>query len=586
MRKRWLHSASVLAFVLFLLVPGFAFSPQATAKASACENFPPAGISTTPAAAVPATLCRLIEIGHLNEDELAWPNFEDDRERLADFYRIKDYAPAWTNGQQPTLQARAVIGLLEKAGSDGLDPNDYDGPRWQQRLDRLKNARDALTAESLARFDLALTVATLRYATDLHSGRVSPAFFHFGLETKNFDAADFLRRRVVEKADAESAVKELEPPFTGYGRAKEALKYYLALAEQGEGDPIPAPAFPLKAGATYPGVRPLAARLQRLGDLSQEVTVASLPDIYGGPVAAAVKQFQRRHGLRPVGQLTQETYDQLTTPFARRVAQLQLTLERWRWLPAGMESPVIVVNIPEFRLRAYEDHHVALAMRAMVGEAAEHQTPVFADRIEAVVFRPYWNVPESIQKTELISKIQKHPHYLLKHQMQVVDRRGQVVTADRVDAKTLRQLQSGRLMVRQQPGPKNALGLVKFVFPNQYSIYMHGTPEMGLFARARLDLSHGCIRLENPAALAAWVLRDDPEWTAARIKAAMEANDSTEVKLRRGISILILYSTALVEEDGKVHFFNDIYGFDAGLQAALDRRHEDFLDTERHGHPD
>jgi L,D-transpeptidase YcbB len=572
MSTSWLQSASILAFALLLLVPGFASGLQASATGSACEDLLPVGISDAPVSAVPWTLCRLIETGRM--DDLAWPNFENYREQLREFYVFNKYAPAWVSGQEPTSQARAMIGLLAKAGFDGLNADDYDGPRWQQRLDQLAAARDDLTAENTARFDLGLTVATMRYLNDLHTGRVSPVFFHFGLEAKKFDAAEFLRRRVLGAADGESAIKELEPPFPGYGRTKEALKYYLALAREGEGDSIPAPIFPLKAGSTYSGMGALAARLQRLGDLPQNATIASLPNIYGGPVVAAVADFQQRHGLKPVGELTQETYDQLTTPFARRVAQLQLTLERWRWLPARMESPLIVVNIPEFRLRAYEDHRVAVTMRAIVGEASDHQTPVFADRIEAIVFRPYWNVPESIEKMELIAEIKRHPHYLLKHQMQVVDGRGQVVTADLVTATTLRRLQAGKLMIRQQPGPANALGLVKFVFPNQYSIYMHGTPETGLFARARRDLSHGCIRLENPSVLATWVLRGDSDWTAARVKAAMEAKDSIEVKLPRSIPILILYGTALVEENGKVNFFNDIYGFDASLQTALARRHD------------
>jgi L,D-transpeptidase YcbB len=572
MRKSCLHSPSILAFTVLLLIPGFASSSQASATATTCEGLAPAGGFDASASAVPWMIRRLIETGHL--DDLAQPNFEGYRGQVTELYVLNNDSPAWISGQQPTSQARAMLSLLENAGLDGLDPDDYDGPRWQQRLDRLASAHDAVTVEDLARFDLALTIAIMRYVTDLHTGRVSPAFFHFGLEVKKFDAAEFLHGRVLRAADAESAIKELEPPFPGYGRTKEALRYYLALAQEGEGDPISVPIFPLKAGASYTGVGPLAARLQRLGDLSQDVTVPSLPNIYSGAVVTAVKHFQERHGLKPVEQLTQETYDQLTTPFARRVAQLQLTLERWRWLPARMESPLIVVNIPEFRLRAYEDHHAALAMRAIVGEASDHQTPVFADRIEAVVFRPYWNVPESIQKTELISELKRHPHYLLKHQMQVVDGLGQVVTADLVGAGILRQLEAGRLMIRQQPGPANALGLVKFIFPNQYSIYMHGTPERGLFARVRRDLSHGCIRLENPAALAAWVLRDDPGWTAARVKAAMEGNDSIEVKLPRSIPILILYGTALVEEDGKVHFFNDVYGFDASLQTALQQRHD------------
>jgi murein L,D-transpeptidase YcbB/YkuD len=393
------------------------------------------------------------------------------------------------------------------------------------------------------------------------------------LATKKLDVAEFLRNQLLTATDVRAAVEEIEPPFRGYRRTLQALEHYLSLANEGEGTPIPAPTFPLRKGNRYAGATPLAERLRRLGDLGEASPLAP-PNIYGGALVAAIKQFQKRHGLYPHGRLTQETYNELVTPFSRRVIQLQLTLERLRWLPPTLESPLIMVNIPEFQLRAYEDHSVTLSMGAIVGEALEHQTPVFADRMEAVVFRPDWNVPESIQKKELVPELRKHRHYLVRYGMQVVDSHGKVITEDRVSAKVLRQLESGTLRLRQLPGPANALGLVKFVFPNQYDVYMHGTPERGLFGRSRRDLSHGCIRIEDPAALAAWVLRDDPQWTPDRVNAAMHGENSIKVKVPRGIPILILYGTAVVDENGTVHFFRDIYGLDATLQTALEDRHE------------
>jgi L,D-transpeptidase YcbB len=202
--------------------------------------------------------------------------------------------------------------------------------------------------------------------------------------------------------------------------------------------------------------------------------------------------------------------------------------------------------------------------------------------VEAVVFRPYWNVPESITKAEFVAELKKHPRYLVRHGMQVVDGGGNMVTADHVDAKTLKGLEKGTLWLRQQPGPANALGLVKFVFPNQYGIYMHGTPESGLFSRARRDLSHGCIRVENPGALAAWVLRDEAAWGLPQVNAAMHGQDSISVKVPHAVAILILYGTALVEENGEVRFFNDIYGLDAALQTLIDRRSDQPVDAKPH----
>jgi murein L,D-transpeptidase YcbB/YkuD len=256
---------------------------------------------------------------------------------------------------------------------------------------------------------------------------------------------------------------------------------------------------------------------------------------------------------------------------SRRIVQLQLTLERWRWLPPDLPQRLIAVNVPEFQLRAFDDHHPSLAMRVVVGKAfPEHQTPVFEDEVKYLIFRPYWNVPIGITRKELIPEIKKNPAYLEKHGFEVVNHKGQAVSgvADRV---VLARLNSGEYEIRQKPGPGNSLGLIKFVFPNNYDVYLHGTPERALFAHSQRAFSHGCVRIENPEALAAWVLRDDPAWTDTRIQAAMNATDPTRVKLLKPIPVLVLYGTALVDENEEVHFFADIYGQDALLERALAR---------------
>ena len=223
----------------------------------------------------------------------------------------------------------------------------------------------------------------------------------------------------------------------------------------------------------------------------------------------AVKRFQVRHGLDPDGRLGTGTLTELNTPLTDRIRQLQLTLERWRWVPHNFSRPPIVVNIPEFELRALDaSYRTEIEMKVVVGKAYHHQTPVFAANMKQVIFRPYWNVPVSIQRAELVPKLDRDSSYLMKNRYEVVTPQGKVVTNGIVDAPTLAQLRSGNLRIRQTPGPENALGLVAFMFPNEYDVYLHGTPAMELFAKSRRDFSHGCIRAEKPQELAAWVLRN------------------------------------------------------------------------------
>ena len=249
---------------------------------------------------------------------------------------------------------------------------------------------------------------------------------------------------------------------------------------------------------------------------------------------------------------------------------MQLTLERWRWLPDEYQKAPIVVNIPEFSLRTYDkDSNIGVTMKVVVGQAYDHGTPVFSDTMQYVVFRPYWEVPYSITRDEMIPHIVRDADYLAKKGFEIVDSRQNVVSAGTVTDELLRQLRAGKLFIRLTPGPKNDLGLVKFVFPNSYSVYMHDTPATKLFAKSRRDFSHGCIRLERAADLAAWVLRDNPGWTPERIRAAMNDSTTLRVDLAQPIPVLIVYTTVIVLDDGLVRFYDDIYGLDAALETVL-----------------
>jgi L,D-transpeptidase YcbB len=502
--------------------------------------------------------------------DLERPDFHRYQTAVKEFYERTDYSLPWVIGQKPSAQASAVIATLENAENKGLNPVDYDGGRWGARLLGLQARR--VSEDALVRFDLALTISTMRYVSDLHRGRVNPQDFHFDLDLtdKKIDLSEFLSKDLIHATDVHAEIAAIEPPFPQYRQTVDALQTYMGLARQDSGEKLPMPKKPVKPGQPYAGIPRLTEILERVGDLRTTGATASDDTNYGEILAAAVKHYQQRHGLDPDGVLDERTVQELNTPLAQRVTQLELTLERWRWLPYEFARPPIVVNIPEFRLYAVNGkYRPVLTMKVVVGRAYRHKTPVFASNLKGVIFRPYWNVPLSIARAELLPDIRKNPSYLAKNSYEVVDRSDNVVSEGPVTEEMEEQIYSGKLAIRQRPGPDNALGLIKFDLPNVYDVYMHGTPAMQLFSRSRRDFSHGCIRVEDPVALAAWVLRDQTVWDVDHILAAMNGEETFRVSLTKPIPVLILYGTAIVAEDGEVHFFRDIYGYDAELERVL-----------------
>lgn len=514
----------------------------------------------------------LINAGSLAD--LRWPDFIDYRANARQFYGAGGYALAWSDGGRPTPQALAMVELFKQAGAKGLNPDDYDASRWDARLAKLAPAFPNPAATDLVHFDLAMTVCAMRFISDLRIGRVNPRHVRFALDVDHnrYDLAGLLRNRVIRASDVNAAIADVEPHYEGYQRVEAALAIYRKLAAEGDGTPLPATQKGIRPGGIYAGMPQLVARLRQLGDLPSETAMPAGQTAYAGDVVGAVRHFQRRHGLDADGILGKATIRQLNTPLSYRVKQLEFALERYRWIPRAFAQPPIVINIPEFVLRTMR-HQAAplLTMRVIVGQAYRTRTPVFTANMRYVIFRPYWNVPLSIQRNELVPKIRRDRNYLADNDFEVVDGAENVVTDGRVSDDVLSELRSGELGIRQKPGPENALGLVKFIFPNRYNVYMHDTPFAELFVRARRDFSHGCIRVENAPALAAWVLRDNPEWSEDKILAAMNGDETIQVNLAKPIPVLILYSTAVIEPDGEVKFFDDIYGHDAVLQEALAR---------------
>ena len=504
----------------------------------------------------------IVDSGHLAE--LQWPDFSDYGKWVKEFYESGAYELAWTHGGKPTAQASELITILDDAGAKGLDSKDYDGERWAARIKTLDGAAGQEDHARVA-FDVALTVSAMRYISDLHLGRVDPKTLHrdFDPERHKYDLAEFLRQRVMTTPSMKEAFQGVEPPFPGYQRTLRAFQKYLQLAKEEVPDALPTVNKPVEPGQDYEATAKLAARLKFLGDLPSSANSPLDSHAYQGEIVEAVKRFQQRHGLEAGGKLGPQTIEELNRPMSFRARQLQLTLERWRWLPHDFEEPPIVVNIPEFLLRALDSQgNPTIKMRVVVGRAMEQD-------MKYVVFWPYWNVPPSILRNDIVPKIAKDPAYLQKNAYEVATYSGQVVTDGVVSEEILAQLRAGKLMVRQKPGPKNALGLIKFIFPNSNNVYLHSTPSQSLFAKSRRDFSHGCIRVEDPAALAEWVLRNNPGWTREKIDAAFKAQKEQQVNLKNTIPVLIVYGTAVAPEDGSADFFQDIYGFDKDLEKLI-----------------
>ncbi|MFY9938243.1 MAG: L,D-transpeptidase family protein [Silvibacterium sp.] len=538
--------------------------PKTAAEINAQAPPPP------PAPVSPGVSARLHEIATAGTlASLSRPDFSDYRMHFQHAYEPSNFAPLWLNGNQPTPQATAIIALLQNSVHKGLNPDDYDAVHWQGRLDGLKTANDA----ALAEFDAAVTVGLMRYISDLHIGRVNPTHFNFGIdiETKKYDMPQFVTQDVQHAVDVRAVLDQVEPTYDGYKRTGVALQHYLDLAAKGDGPPVPDVTKSVGVGDAYPGTAQLAARLQLLGDLPANATIVTDAHIYDATLSVGVKSFQERHGLTPDGKLGKDTVAQLNVPLATRVVQLDDALERWRWLPPQFPQPPVVANIPEFVVRAFDaDHRVAFSTNVVVGKAMRTQTPVFTKDMKYIIFRPYWNIPPGIVRGEIIPHITKNRGYLATKNMEITDSSGKVITDGAVSDAVLAQLRAGKLMVRQKPGKDNSLGLVKFIFPNDNNVYLHSTPAQELFSRSRRDFSHGCVRVEKPAELAAYLLRDQPPWTLEKVQQAMQSGpDNQQVNLKTPVPVLIFYLTAIVQEDGSVHFFDDIYGHDKSLNAVL-----------------
>ena len=472
---------------------------------------------------------------------------------LLDGRRLTEYYPApgplWLDDAGPTARAELLRTALRDAEQDGLSPARY-------RLADIESRWPLTAPQERACLELLLTAAFDRYSRDLHSGQTDPVEADPSW-TLRPDAFDPVAELLAVGTDAEfsALLDALAPPHAGYRAARTALARYRRLAAIGGWSPLP-PGPALAPGDVHEQVPMLRARLRLERDLA--FLTLSYGSRYDAPLAEAVHRFQRRHGLRADGVVGAGTRDALNVPAGTRVAQLERVLERWRWLPRALGGRYVLVNTAGFELSLVEGMRTQLGMRVIVG-SAEQPTPSFAATIESMVIYPYWHVPERIARDKLLPKEQRQPGYLAERGFRLYEVTDGVWRELDPGSLNRRRLEGASLRVRQEPGPDNALGQLLFVPPNQFDVFLHDTPERAMFEREQRSLSEGCVRLEQPLALAAQLLRTDPAWSEARIQAEIAVRRHQTVRLPEPVPVYVLYLPAWVDADGLIQFRDDHY---------------------------
>jgi murein L,D-transpeptidase YcbB/YkuD len=509
---------------------------------------------------------------------------------LKAFYEGRGYAAAWTDRKQTRSAARELIAALRTADRHGLDPADY-------RSDELAAAIAAVDAErftmpiDLIGLDVGLTAAFLRYADHLARGLTGRPVGEWHHEPAPVDTVAVLTR-AVEKNGVAKALAELEPGDEAYRGLLSMLERYRALAAAGGWPLVPeGPTIEPGEDAGAERLRALAARLSAEGDLGQD-DARELDDrwrteapSYDAALVAAVARFQARHGLAADGRIGPDTLAALNVPAPARQRQIEVNLERRRWLAStDLPERYVLVNVPEYRLRGYEHGRAVVDMKVVVGKTG-WQTPIFGDEIDYIEVNPYWYVPRGIAFKEVIPAIRENPGYLDQERMELVALHSEAPDPSAIDWQEVSP-SAFPYHIRQRPGPGNALGRVKFIFPNRFQVYLHDTPEQSAFQRQRRALSHGCVRVERPWELARFAVAGDPRWSLQDLAEALAGGASQQMRLDQPLPVYILYLTAFEDADGAAHFRDDVYGHDRALATALgDAGRADAQDDQRAGNP-
>ncbi|HNP27834.1 MAG TPA: L,D-transpeptidase family protein [Nitrospirales bacterium] len=484
------------------------------------------------------------------------------RQELTEIYAQRQYEPLWVSpSDHLNAEGQALYKILSEAEQLGLNPNDYaySELHWLQRTDQLfSEDRPLFRTNVLARFEVVLSNNLLKLLDHVTSGRLSPDQVNgkWYLQDERPSLTQIVKH--VSENGIAGTLESLAGGHEGYEPLLSALRRYLQVKADG-GWPVIAGGPLLAKGTNNSRVKDLRRRLAASGDLP-DGTISSQFD---QKVMEGVEKFQARHGLSVDGIVGPKTLETLNVPVESRIRQVLVNLERRRWMPRTLGPDYILVNIPDFRLTAYQHGEPQMGMPVIVGKPMS-QTPIFSDILEYLVLNPYWNVPRSIVKDEIFPKFQEDPAYLEESNFELVDWDEQPMEVAQL---TLENIEAGTIRIRQKPGPENALGLVKFMFPNDHAIYLHDTPADHLFDASERDFSHGCIRVERPTDLAAFLLTG--KWSREDILQTLESSKRRAIQLPQAIPVYILYLTAWVAEDGTLQFRDDPYGHDEQLWTAL-----------------
>ena len=510
------------------------------------------------------------------------------RQEILTFYKNREYRPVWIVESGINTRARRLFGAFKFADREAMKPDDYRSLLLDTNWTIAPGIE--LSPEILAKLETDITIGALLYARHASAGRVEPGKVNRAVKLIPIaEPADKILDGISSTVHPENYLTNLLPKHAQYLRLR---KIYASYLDAQPVDVRPLAEWPhikvrgvIGYGMKHPAVTllrqrllgPDSGQLRPSQDSTPDTSADNINTLYDAELMKAVKAFQKRNNLWPDGIIGPTTLRVLNGtsaapkgPSLKKKEQVALNMERYRWLPDDLGERHVFVNQPEFKLRVFDKGEIIHQARVIVGKR-QHATPVFSDKMSLVVFNPNWNVPHSIATKEILPKLQRDPYYLQRRNMRLLN----PITAKPINASRINWQQvtrsSFRYRIRQRPGSRNALGRIKFLFPNRHSIYLHDTPGKNLFKKQVRAFSHGCVRVQNPQLLAEVLLSRDKGWSLSRIKKSINSGRRRTVKLNKKVPIHLAYFTTWVDKQGNITFLEDIYGRDKKLNIALNQ---------------